>query len=215
MESTPQVPPSAFMLEAIFATAKHPKAKRAAEHVRDACDYLAEHGIEISVPEVGRLCDKTGPKEQSIRNNKRLMSYVKVRRSEQTLRVQMKSKEVRYETNDVQANAMIYALEADVRREKSQKQNLKQALANAGEYNLNATMRTGKLVRIVPTVTPAGADVASVVKRLMDPEHLQKFGLTIRTDRIIALDRNNRVFMEKSDVQQLMALIKKDASPGL
>jgi predicted protein tyrosine phosphatase len=206
MESTPQVPPSAFMLEAIFATAKHPKAKRAAEHVRDACDYLAEHGIEISVPEVGRLCDKTGPKEQSIRNNKRLMSYVKVRRSEQTLRVQMKSKEVRYETNDVQANAMIYALEADVRREKSQKQNLKQALANAGEYDLNATMRTGKLV---------GADVASVVKRLMDPEHLQKFGLTIRTDRIIALDRNNRVFMEKSDVQQLMALIKKDASPGL
>ena len=214
MIDPPELPPSSSILETIIESAKHAKARKAAEHVRDACDYLSQHKIEINVSEVGRLCNKIGPKEQSIRNNKKLMTYVHARRSEQELRVQLKSKEVRYETNNVQANAIIYALEAEFRQVKSHYQNLKHALKDAGEYDLNATMRTGKLVRSGPSVTPVNADLAKIAKRLMNPEHLLKFGLVLRADRIIALDRNNRVFMEKSDVQQLMELFKNDAKSG-
>lgn len=53
-----------------------------------------------------------------------------------------------------------------------------------------------------------GAEFLNLVRRLLDPTHSIKFGFRIQQDRIIAVDRNSRVFMEKADLQRLMALIQ-------
>lgn len=76
---------SSALLASLLANAKHPKSRRAAEHVRSACDYLSEHGIEICVAEVAKLCSSTEPKAQSIHNNKGLLAYVSARKSEQKI----------------------------------------------------------------------------------------------------------------------------------
>lgn len=196
---------SAALFSLIIETAKHPKRKRAIENIKKACDYLEDKKIGISVSEVGRLCEESGPKVQSINNNQEFRNYIKARRAEQKIYTNPKSENPRYETDDPQANAMLYALEAEIRREKLQNKNLKRAYADAGEYDLEATSRTGKLVRLTAEKSSIDPVIADVLRRLLDPEHLRKFGLNIEGDRVIAVDRLNRVFLEKGDFQRLLS----------
>ncbi len=107
---------SSSLFSSIIDDAKHPKSVHAAEHVRDACDYLSDHQIEISIAEVAKLCRSTGPKAQSIHNNKVLKAYVFARRAEQPLRSQPNENTIGYVSEDIQANAMMYALQAQVKR---------------------------------------------------------------------------------------------------
>lgn len=187
--------------------ARHPKGIRSAAHVRKACDYLAERNIEITTSEVGRLCEATGPKEQSIRNNSRLRSYVDARRNEQSRQVYSRPKAVPYESTDLQANAQIHALDIELRRERSQKENLKKALQDADEYDLEATMRTQRLVRIKKASTIADIDLRKLANRILDADHLRRFGMILQGDRVIGVDRNNRIFLEKEEVLQLKAIL--------
>ncbi len=201
--------PSAALFTAILEKAGHPKSKRAAEHIKQACDYLDDKGMEITVAEIGHFCTNSGPKTQSIHNNKDFCAYIKTRHAEQKLAVKPNDAGVKFESNDPQANAVIYALQVSKRRLEQMLHNLKGALADAGDYDLESTMRTGRLVRLADdpaaTVSP---ELLDLVRRLLDPAHLIKFGFRIQQDRIIAVDRNNRVFMEKADLQRLMALIQ-------
>ena len=94
--------------------------------------------------------------------------------------------------------------------------NLKGALADAGDYDLDATMKTGRLVRSGKDPAPTiSADLRDVLRRLIDPNHLVRFGLRIQQERIIAVDRNNRVFMEKADLQRLLPALQGETTPIL
>jgi hypothetical protein len=211
MNKAANTPLSTAIFERIVNDAKHPKSKTTADRIRDACDYLIENRIAISIPEVGRLCNHSGPKAQSIRNNKLLAAYVKARSSEQSLPQHPKSGQARYTTSDVQVNAIIHALEVEASRERSQKENLTRALRDLGDYDLQAVLQTGRLVQFKPAA-PMQLDLSSLAKCLLNPNHLQKFGLILEDQRIICRDRNNRVFLEKTEVQQLVRIIEDSRS---
>jgi DNA-binding NarL/FixJ family response regulator len=188
--------------------AGHSKSVRAAEHVRDACDYLSEHRIEIGIAEVARLCSSTGPKAQSIHNNKALKSYVFTRRAEQSLRPRPNDSIAGYVSKDIQANAVIHALQAQVKRERELKEGLKRAIQNSGEYDFEAVVRTGRLVSFARSSPSLDSEVIEIIHLLLNTEHLRRFGLTINTDRILAPDRNNRVFLEKRQLLKLRSLVE-------
>jgi hypothetical protein len=197
--------PSDGLFNAILQKSGHPKSKRAAQHIKDACDYFDGKEMEIVIAEVGKFCKNSGPKTQSIHNNKDFCAYIKARRAEQKLAVKPPNGELRFESADPQANAMIYALQAERRRLQQMLQNLKRALSDAGDYDFDATMRIGRLIRAVANSAPVvSPEILDVLRRLLDANHLIRFGLRIQQDRIIAVDRNNRVFMEKADLQRLL-----------
>lgn len=196
--------PSDALFREIVETAKHPKRREAIDYIKRACDFLGDKNIEISVSEVGRLCEKSGPKVQSIHNNKEFKAYIRARRAEQKLFVDPNQKAPFYGTDDPQATALLYAFDAKARRSQLQKECLMRALADAGEYDLDATMRTGKLVRVTAEITQCDPVIADVLRRFLDQEHLRKFGLNVQRGRIIAVDRNDRVFIEKGDLERLL-----------
>jgi hypothetical protein len=200
---------SAILSDALDG-ARHPKTKAAFEHIKAGCDYLEEHKIEVSVAEVALLCQRTGPRLQSIHNNKAFKTYIKARRAEQRIGVSPAAREPRFVTEDPEINAIIYALEVEAKRERHQKQNLRQALADGGDYDLDATMRTGRLVRIKSEEPSVGIDISASLRRLLDTDHLRKFGLSIINGRVIAVDRNNREFVEKEDLRILLAASRKE-----
>ena len=201
--------PSAGLFTAILENARHPKSARAAKHIKDACDYFDGKEIEITIAEVGHFCEKSGPKTQSIHNNKNLCAYIRARHSEQNLGSNPSTGEVKFETSDPQAKAVVYALQSEVRRLEIKLQNLKTALVDAGDYDMEASMRTGKLVRIKPEAPAAtSSEIIDVLRRFLAPEHLMKFGIKHLQERLIAVDRNNRVFMEKADLQRLLNLLE-------
>jgi hypothetical protein len=201
--------PSDALFNIITQQAGHPKSKRAAQHIKVACDYLDGKNMEISIAEVGHFCTNSGPKTQSIHNNKYFCDYIKLRHAEQKLVVKPSNGELKYESQDPQANAIIYALQAEKRRLGQMLENLKRALADAGSYDLEATMRTGRLVRVTDDGAPVvSSEILDVLRRMIDPNHLIKFGLKIQQDRILAVDRNNRVFTEKADLQRLLDVMR-------
>jgi len=191
--------------------AGHSKSVRAAEHVRDACDYLSEHRIEISIAEVARLCISSGPKAQSIHNNKALKSYVYARLAEQSLRPRPNDSTTGYVSKDIQANAVIHALQAQVKREKESKEGLKRAIQISGEYDFEAVVRTGRLVSFARNTPSLDPETIEIIHVLLNTEHLRRFGLTIDTDRILAPDRNNRVFLERRHLLKLRSIVEPSA----
>jgi hypothetical protein len=208
-----QEKPSDALFQAILEKARHPKTKRAAENIRNACNYLQEHNIEISISQVADFCKDTGPRAQSIHNKKEFGAYIKARWGEQELPVKPSSEALKFETKDPQANAVIYALQSEVKRVRQQLQNFKRALSDAGDYDLDATVQTGRLVRLVDLTPSVPLEVVDVLRRLLDAAHLRKFGLNYLKDRIIAVDRNDRVFVEKADLQRLAAITAPKDSP--
>lgn len=91
-----------------------------------------------------------------------------------------------------------------------QLQNFKRALVDAGDYDLDATMRTARLVRLMDVQSAAASvEIIDSLRRLFDPNHLIHFGLKIHQDRLVAVDRNNRVLLEKADLQRLLAVTQE------
>jgi hypothetical protein len=81
MSEPPSETHAQILFEEISAIARHPKKIAALSHIKTACDYLEERRIEISVQEVGVLCEQSGPAIQSIHNNRRFKQYIELRRS--------------------------------------------------------------------------------------------------------------------------------------
>lgn len=209
--------PSTAIFTATCEEARHPKTTKAMQRIKDACDYLCEHNLPISIGDVGRFCKQTGPKTQSLRNNPDFRKYILARQGEQTLVVKAKPDRIKLTTNDPQANAIIYALQTQAKIAEQRLANLKRALINAGKYNLEAMTKTGKLVCFVgePASVHLDSGLANALRRLLDPVHLQKFGLSIKQDRVLGF--NDRVFIEKGDLQLFMAGMncQNETSPKL
>lgn len=209
--------PSTAIFTSTCEKARHPKSTKAMQLIKDACDYLCEHNLPISIGEVGRFCKQTGPKTQSLRNNPDFRNYILARQGEQKLVVKAKPDRIKLATNDPQANAIIYALQTQAKIAEKRLANLKHALANAGKYDLEAMTRTGKLVRFAgePASVRLDSELGNALRRLLDPNHLKKFGLSIKQDRVLGF--NDRVFIEKGDLQLFMAGVNctKETSPQL
>lgn len=197
---------SADLFDALIREAKHPKSQGAIVRIREACDYLAEHSIPISIKEVAQLCTKAGPKAQSIRNNRRFVDYINCRKAEQTVHVQpaRSAKEV-YRSTDVHANALLYAAETRLASKDAQISALSRALRDLGVYDLDTVIRTGRLeLKTSPNVPLL--ELRAVASRILNPIHLRQFGLVLQEDRIVAPNRNDRVFLDKSEVLLLQQL---------
>jgi hypothetical protein len=143
-----------------------------------------------------------------VHNNRALKSYVFARLAEQSLRPRASDGIAGYVSKDIQANAVIHALQAQVKRERELKEGLKRAIQNSGEYDFEAVVRTGRLVSFVRSSPSLDAEVIEIIHLLLNTEHLRRFGLTIDTDRILAPDRNNRVFLEKRQLLKLRSLVE-------
>lgn len=63
------------------------KGRRSIANLKKMCDGLEERGMEINVAVLGREADRLGisPREEALRNNPKLWSYVQLRVSEQEL----------------------------------------------------------------------------------------------------------------------------------
>lgn len=63
------------------------KGKRSLENIKRVCDFLESKGIGINIAMVSRELERQGigPKEQTIRNNKKVNDYVIFRGSEQVI----------------------------------------------------------------------------------------------------------------------------------
>ena len=63
------------------------KGRRSIANLKKMCDGLEERGMEINVAILGREADRLGiaPREDSLRNNPKLWSYVQLRVNEQEL----------------------------------------------------------------------------------------------------------------------------------
>jgi hypothetical protein len=195
-------------------SARHPKTVAAAERIKNGCDYLSSHKIHISAPEVAQLCSEKGPKLQSLHNNKMFKAYILARASEQKLHVSPKARNERYEIADPEIRAFVYAVEVDARRERQQRENLTRALSESGEWDLDATIASGKLVPKTGVSNSVPPDVCAALRKILDPGHLRKFDLHHMHGRIIATNRNNRVFMEKADLEVIAAAAGFTVSEG-
>lgn len=192
-----------ILFEEISAIARHPKTIAALTHIKTACDYLEGRRIEISVQEVAVLCRQTGPAIQSIHNNRRFKHYIELRRSEQHVPVHATGKSTRFFAKDPEIQTNYDTLEAEIRREKKRTQNLKRALQLTGNYDLEKTLRSGHLVRVDQAEQTANLQLAATLRKLLNSEHLRKFGLERIGDRVVAPNRNGRIFIEKSDFEVL------------
>lgn len=198
---------STELFEMLIREAKHPKSQGAIGRIREACDYLAEHSIPISIKEVAQLCAKSGPKAQSIRNNRRFVQYINCRKAEQTLQAQpARSGKEGYRSSDVHANALLYAAETRLTSKDAQISALSRALRDLGVYDVETVLRTGRLELKTSPHVPL-LELRAVASRLLNPIHLRQFGLVLQQDRIVSPNRNDRVFLDKTEVailQQLM-----------
>jgi hypothetical protein len=192
-----------ILFEEISAIAKHPKTIVALKHIKAACDYLEERRIEISVQEVGVLCRQSGPAIQSIHNNRRFKRYIELRRGEQRIPVRATGEPNRFVAKDPETQTNYDTLEAEIRREKKRTQNLKRALQLTGIYDLEKTLRSGHLIRVDQTEQTANLQLAVALRKLLNSEHLRKFGLERIGDRVVAPNRNGRIFIEKSEFEVL------------
>ena len=179
------------------------KTITALTHIKAACDYLEERRIEISVQEVGVLCRQSGPAIQSIHNNRRFKQYIELRRGEQHIPVPTTGKPNRFIAKDPETQTNYDTLESEIRREKKRTQNLKRALQLTGIYDLEKTLRAGHLVRTDQTEQMANLQLAAALRKLLSSEHLRKFGLERIGDRVVAPNRNGRVFIERSEFEVL------------
>lgn len=204
---------SALLYEQILTGARHPKTKAAIENIKLACDYLAKKGITITISEVGEICKKTGPAEQSIRNNRNFRSYVLTRASEQDRTAVRKKAELPpLRTGNPQWDAEIEALEATLRHTRKEYRRLKRAIENAGEYDIQKSLEGGRLVLAKSSVGDDGMiydDALQTIERVLDLAWLEQFGFEVIRGRVIAPDRNEAVFITKIDwerIQQAIAL---------
>ena len=129
------------------------------------------------------------------------------RRSEQNIAVRLPQSPPGYSTDDVQANAVIHALQAQVKREQILKENLKRAIQNAGPFDIDAALRTGRLVRFGKYDITLDSELVELARHVLDVDHLRRFGFVLAEDRVIAPTRNDRVFLEKRHVQKLKTLL--------
>jgi hypothetical protein len=72
-----------------------------------------------------------------------------------------------------------------------------------GIYDLEKTLRSGHLVRVDQTEQTANLQLAEALRKLLSSEHLRNFGLERIGDRVVAPNRNGRIFIEKSDFEVL------------
>lgn len=65
------------------------KGQRTLLDVKMVCDFLEKEGLRINVSLIGRELNRQGIKvlEQSIRNNKKVMSYIRIREAEQVIEI--------------------------------------------------------------------------------------------------------------------------------
>lgn len=190
---------SAILLQ-VQERARHPKTVAAAERLREACDYLSAHKIRISIREVAQLCSDKGPRIQSIHNNKMFKAYILARAAEQKLPLAPRLQSQPFDISDPELRAYVYALKVDARREQQRRENLTNALSNGGQWDLEQTIESGKLVPRKGQSSPVPANLSASLRRLLDPDHLRRFDLHFVRDRIVAVNRNNRIFLEKSDL---------------
>lgn len=200
------------LFEEISAAAKHPKTIAALTHIKAACDYLEDRRIEISVPEAAVLCKETGPALQSIHNNRSFKAYIDLRRSEQKLPERRTAESKRFFSKDPETQSIFDTLAAEARREKKRNLNLKRALQSAGIYDFEKTLRSGHLVLADQTDQIANPQLAIILRKLFCPDHLRRFGLERIGDRVVAPNRNGRVFIEKSDFEVLWKLVTSVSS---
>jgi hypothetical protein len=109
----------------------------------------------------------------------------------------------RFLAKDPETQTNYDTLEAEIRREKKRTQNLKRALQLSGIYDLEKTLRSGHLVRVDQTEQTANPQLAVALRKLLSSDHLRKFGLERIGDRVVAPNRNGRIFIEKSDFEVL------------
>lgn len=203
MPEPPSKTHAEILFEEISANAGHPKTITSLSHIKTACDYLEERRIEISVQEVGVLCRQNGPAIQSIHNNRRFKQYIESRRGEQHIPVRATGEPNRFLAKDPETQTNYDTLEAEIRREKKRTQNLKRALQLSGAYDLEKTLRSGHLVRVDQTEQMVNLQLAAALRKLLSSEHLRRFGLERIGDRVVAPNRNGRVFIEKSEFEVL------------
>jgi len=202
---------SEILYEQILTGARHPKTKGTMENIKNACDYLADKGIIITISEVGQRCKETGPAEQSIRNNENFHKYVLTRASEQDRTMIRKRTEIPpLRTGNPQWDAEIETLEATLRHTTQEYERLKRAIGNAGEYDIQKSIDTGHLVlskSSAPDHSIIYNEAFQTIERLLDPGMLEQFGFEVVRGRVIATERNEAVFISKIDWERIQKAI--------
>jgi hypothetical protein len=199
------------LFQQIVSNSQRTKSVNAIRNIKQACDYLEEKGIGITVSEVGKLCENSTPNTQSIRNNKNFKNYVLARTSEQNRNPSKKVREsIPLRTGNPQWDAEIEVLEANLRFQRREFQQLKKAVEGMGDYDLSKTIETGKLVPASPSApdhSEAYDEALQTIERLFDPGNLEQFGFELINGRIISIDRNEAVFVSKVDLARIQKAI--------
>jgi hypothetical protein len=202
--------PSELVLKKVLLAAKHPKTKRAMQNLKKACDYLDHHKIQITVTEAGKVTEDAsgGPKTPSIRNQKHFLDYIRARRAEQKLPAPANSpRNASVRTGEPVADAYIYGLEAQLRIARERLASLRSSLLHAGEFDLEATLETGKLVPAHSPREPRAAgnqELAGILSKILDPARLESLGLMLSGGRICSRDHPANVFLEKPEIECLV-----------
>ena len=212
---TPEV-----IYDGIVTGAKHPKSKKAIQNIKTVCDELDADGIAISVTRVGnRTKDKEGgPTAPSLRNNKEYVAYVQARAFLQSLPSVGQNQTVgSYRTNDPETNAVLYMLEAQRDAAERKLRCVTKSLSNSADFDLNEFLKQSRLslaslpVGQMPPPEPKQTNgrLHEIIAKLLDPKHMEPFGLILENGRIKSPERNSRVLLDKSDVQVLRDELEK------
>jgi hypothetical protein len=212
--------PSEILFDSIKTNAGHPKSVTAMINVKEACDYLDDKKIVITPAEVARITKsrKGGPIDRSLRNNKKLMDYVRTRQAEQKLpSIGANGSPVQVRTGDPDADAYIYQLEVSNRTLKNDIKCLRGLLSNSGiTFEPDASIDQSKLVlsTLPPGTLPQTPKQAldrklvTTLAKLIDPNHFEFFGLLLDSGSIISPERNDRVFLDKSEVEAIQTALQ-------
>jgi hypothetical protein len=187
------------------------KSLTALANVVEACDFLENQGLEITVAAVGGFCGGRpgGPKSQSIRNNPDLKSYVVARRSEQT-RSSRESQHTPLRTGDLNVDSYIQMLESELRQLKGELRALRHAIPRLGEYDFEAAIHSGQLVISAPCQQQLPPEAVSGIKTLFDAEALAAVGLVlVPTGQIVAPELNDAIFLSKSQMDAFRAIVEE------
>lgn len=207
--------------ERIMAAAKHPKSTKALANIKWACDELEDrYKIPITVTRVGdQTKDKEGgPTAPSLRNNKEFVAYVKARAIRQILpEAERKSPTGTYRSNDPEANAIIYMLEAKCKATERKLRCITTSLGHSPDFDLSEFLKQSKLTLASlqpgqpppPAPSSINSKVFEIIAKLLDPKHMEPFGLINHKGSIISPERNNRVMLHRSEVEILRTELER------
>jgi hypothetical protein len=209
---------SEILFEQFERAARHPNTIKAIENLKKACDYLESEGVrvEITVAEVGLLTKdwRGGPTTPSIRNNKNFLEYIKVRRAEQTLpKLPQRDGSKKVSTGNPAVDSYIHSLEAEIRRLRSKISSLHSSIGAAGEYDLDASIKSKKLV-LAPAMEAKTArtsmrdsEVVSTLAKLANRDHVERFGLMESAGSLVSPENGNIVFLDKVEYSAIRRVV--------